>query len=160
AHATDLAASALGHNVVALVANDGSLALVRAQTQQLIFDGDICKDDHPAYASVSVALAYFCDGNTRLYVGRKQIAVYPGGEPEIMIALEPKSGRAAVVGRAGIHVYDADAKVIAKAPQEGAITFEDADHLYVLQDHVRLSRWTIGTDTWEDITKVEDAYSI
>jgi hypothetical protein len=159
AHIGELAGSALARNMVGLITNDGGLVLVRATAQHVKFDGYIC-DGHPAYSSLSIASAYFCGANTKLWVGRKHIADYPGSEPEIYLAVERNLEHSAVSGPAGIQVYDRDAKIVAKSPRTGAISFDDSEHLWILVDRNKLRRWTIGTDTWEDIMPVAESYSL
>jgi tRNA A-37 threonylcarbamoyl transferase component Bud32 len=152
--------AALAKNLIALVASDGTMALVRADAAHVHYDADVC--DKPTYTSDGIATSYICGNTNRLYLGRRHIAEYPVSNMNLSVAHHGASGRTAISGDDGIHVFDENAKLIAKTkrPKQGPTAFQDPEHLWVLEPEHRLWRWTIGTEVWEDIVPIGEAYAV
>jgi hypothetical protein len=93
-------------------------------------------------------------------MGRRHLADYPTSEMELGVTHDRASERTAITGDAGIHVFDRDAKLIAKTERVGPAAFEDAEHLWVVEPTKRLWRWTIATNGWEDMMPVGDVYAV
>ncbi|HEY5928265.1 MAG TPA: hypothetical protein VIV11_41540, partial [Kofleriaceae bacterium] len=155
---TEVQLGTIGKTVVALMGSDASLVLVRAATQQVTYDKDVCPK--PQYSSNGIATGYGCGDKVRLFMGRQFIGEYPAAEMELQVTHHAPSGRSAVTGGAGIHVFDRDGKVVAKSDRRGPTAFEDAGHLWVGAEQKGLWRWTIGTEAWEEILPAANVYAI
>ncbi|HEX5063363.1 MAG TPA: hypothetical protein VFV99_28500, partial [Kofleriaceae bacterium] len=158
AFAVEVQASAVARDAVALIGSDASLAIIRANSAQIVEDKEVC--DKPAYASNGIATGYECAGHVKLYLGRSYIAEYPVSEMQLAVAYDEASHRSAVSGGAGVHIFDRDAKVIAKTAREGRAAFEDGDHVLVAEAKKALWRWTISTDTWQELMPIGDIYAL
>jgi len=159
AHTTELHSGAIAKNALAMIASDGTMVILRADAQQVIYDKNVC--DQASYASNGVATGYLCNDQVSLYVGRTHVGDYPASDDNVWVAQHSASGRTVVCGLAGIYVYDRDGQVLAKARRGMAVAaFQDAEHLWVVETNKRLWRWTFGTDAWEDILPVGEVYSV
>jgi DNA-binding beta-propeller fold protein YncE len=75
-------------------------------------------------------------------------------------ALDPASGRSAVVTGKGLTVFDANGKVLAtQADRRGPVVFEDPEHLLVVigDDGAQaLGRLTVATGAWQQLAPVTE----
>jgi hypothetical protein len=112
-----------------------------------------------SYASNGIATGYECGGHVELFTGRQRIADYPVSDLELAVAYDPASQRAAITGDAGVHVFD-HGKPLVKTDKQGATAFEDADHLLVAEPNKTLWRWTLATNSWQDVATIGDVYAV
>jgi tRNA A-37 threonylcarbamoyl transferase component Bud32 len=157
---TDLMNGALGGDAVGMLASDSTLYLVRASATQYSEAKPPCED--AGFGADGIATVYSCaDGTAHVYVGRHLIGVVPDGSSLLHIAYAPVFARGAISSKVSSHVFDDQGKELAKSSKHyGAIAFEDADHLLLVQDHGSLWRWTISTDAWQDVHPVPEGNAI
>ncbi len=156
-HATEIQDAALARDAIVLLGSDATLVIARSNASQVVTDEEPCP--HPTYTSNGIATGYECGGHVKVFAGRESIADYPTSDLELSVAYDRTSGRAAVSGDDGIHVFD-HGKPIAKASRRGPSAFEDADHLWVAEPSHELLRWTISADRWEKVLPVGDVYAV
>jgi hypothetical protein len=57
----------------------------------------------------------------------------------------------------GQRVFDRDAKQIATNDKYASAAWDDADHVWVLEEHNKLSRWTLSTNQLAEVAKVPES---
>ncbi|MDB4953373.1 MAG: serine/threonine protein kinase with repeat [Myxococcales bacterium] len=158
-HAVEISSGAIARDALALRGSDGSLAIVRANAIQATAQPQVCKP--VLVGAAGIGIAYTCKDVIHVYTGRHHIGDYPVSDLSVDIAFDPGSQRGVLSGGFGVRVFDTDAKPLAVAKdQKGVATFEDADHLFVLEPKKALWRWTFATDHWEQLVPVGEAYTI
>jgi len=153
AHVTDIHELAVSGNVIATLGSDTSLAILDANAAHVIRDKLPC--ENAPTGPEGIAYSFICERGRVLYIGRTRIAV--ATDPGFgWVAHAASLGRAALAGDA-LTVFGADARPIASATSAtghvGAVAFEDADHLLVLEPRngTGLWRWTISANRWDRV---------
>ena len=153
AHVTDIQELQVSGDLVAVLGSDSSIAIIDAGAAHIVPDKLPCENGPSG--PEGIAYSYLCDSGRVLYIGRKQIAI--ARDPGFgWVAHDARFGRTALAGES-LSVFDADAKLIASATDKtghlGAVAFEDADHLLVLEPRngTGLWRWTISANRWDRV---------
>jgi tRNA A-37 threonylcarbamoyl transferase component Bud32 len=154
-HASEIRIAVLGGNALATLGSDSTLIIVRADAKQVIEDDDICQ--HVQFGSAGVATGYACEDTSHFYVGRQHVGDYPLTSSLTQVVYDPATSRTIIGADQGIRVFDRTAKQIASSPKYAASAWDDADHIWVLEDHNKLLRWAFAKDTWESIGTLPDS---
>ncbi|HTL38791.1 MAG TPA: protein kinase [Kofleriaceae bacterium] len=159
AHGAEVRMSVLARGALATIGSDSTLIFTRSDAKQATEDIDLCK--HISFAQQGIATQYTCENTQYIYAGRKKLGEYPMSGAFVEIAYEPAYDRTALSADLGVRVFDGDAKEIGKTDKYAGIAWADRDHLWIVEEHSKLSKWAFATDTWEkNVATIPEATTI
>ncbi|MBA3819676.1 MAG: hypothetical protein H0X17_12340 [Deltaproteobacteria bacterium] len=160
-HLVEAKLFAVAGNLAVTLAGDGSLAMSRADAAQLHLAPRPCQK--ASFAADGIAVSYQCGDDKLVFVGSQHVATIPANAHPF-VTYDRGSQRAAV-STDELVVFE-HGKPIARTREPkghlGAVTFEDRDHVLVVEPEERFGvwRWTFAEDRWEHVAPIRKAVEV